>query len=138
VLKDFYLQNKDLLEEINNWYSYLGNNFIKAASIKIKDKNYINNRSNMSLEITQFLNRKNKLSAKGKRKIASHLLQGQEAQFISRLTWYSEKYEDCAYTVMSDQHDGLIVEGYIPEEYVQLARDETDFAEAYLVEKPFR
>ena len=64
------------------------------------------------------------------RKLASHLLPGQEACFISRLTWYSKSEPDCPYRVISDQHDGLIVHGLIPEEYVEKARLDT-----YLVEK---
>jgi len=137
ILKSFYLQNKDLLDEILTWHEYLGKEFIQSNSICIKTKKYIRNRSDMPIEVTQFINRKNRLSAKGQRKIASHLLQGQEACFISRLTWYSEENNQCPYNVLSDQHDGLIVEGYIPNSYVERARSETGFTEAYLVEKPY-
>ena len=96
------------------------------------------NRSQMPFEVTEHLNSKGKISSRGIRKLASHLLQGQEAQFISCLTWYSQKFDDCPYTVISDQHDGLIVEGEITEEYIQMARKETEFFNAHLVEKPYK
>ena len=92
----------------------------------------------MPLEMTQYLNNKGVINSQGKRDLASHLLQGQEACFISRLTWYSKSEPDCPYRVISDQHDGLIVHGLIPEEYVEKARQDTGFQYAYLVEKSYK
>lgn len=137
ILKRFYDQNQDLLEELITWHKYLATDFLQSNTVAIKDKKYIINRSDMPIEVTQFMNSKGKVSTRGQRKIASHLLQGQEAQFISRLTWYSEKYKDCPYRVMSDQHDGLIVQGFITDKYVDMARQDTGFTEAYLVEKEY-
>ncbi len=91
----------------------------------------------MKLEITPFINEKKVISAEGKRKIAAHVLQGIEAAFISYITHYSSE-PDCPYRVISDQHDGVIVKGFIPEKYVERARLDSDFKYGILVEKPYR
>ena len=138
ILRKFYAQNRELLEEVEHWHKYLTHNFPRSSTTAVEDnKKYIFNRSQMALEVTQYQNRKGKLNREGVRKLASHLLQGQEAQFISYLTWYSESDSECPYTVLSDQHDGLIVLGTITEKYIEKARQETEFFNAYLVEKPY-
>ena len=137
ILRDFYIQNRELLEEIEAWHKYLASDFPESSTYSSEGKKYIFNRSQMPIEVTQYQNKKGKINREGVRKLASHLLQGQEAQFISYLTWYSESKPDSPYRVMNDQHDGLIVIGEITEEYIQMAREETKFLDADLVEKPF-
>ena len=138
ILQKFYEQNYDLIILLEQWREYLTTDFFLSNFDPQGDKKYIWNRSNMPLEMTQYMNDKGIINSQGKRDLASHLLQGQEAQFISRLTWYSKSDLDCPYRVISDQHDGLIVHGFIPEEYVEKARQDTGFKYAYLVEKSYK
>ncbi len=102
-----------------------------------KGQTYITNKSDMKLEITPFINEKKVISGQGKRKIAAHVLQGIEAAFISYITHYSLE-ADCPYKVLSDQHDGVVVIGSIPDKYVEWARLDSDFKYGILVEKPYK
>ncbi len=138
ILQKFYGQNRELIQLLEDWREYLTTNFFLSNFDPQGDKKYIWNRSNMPLEMTQYMNDKGIINSQGKRDLASHLLQGQEAQFISRLTWYSKSEPNCPYRVISDQHDGLIVHGFITEEYVEKARQDTGFTFAYLVEKSYK
>ena len=137
ILKGFYNQNKDLLEELERWHEYLATNFLQSSLDRSQsDGEYIWNRSNMSLEMTQYMSSKGKLSSKGKRELASHLLQGQEAQFISCISKYSFE-PDCPYASMNDQHDGGLYLGKIPESYIDRARKETGLLDIQYVIKDF-
>ena len=138
ILQKFYDQNRELIQLLEDWRNYLATDFFLSNFDAVGNEKYIWNRSNMPLEMTQYLNNKGVINSQGKRDLASHLLQGQEACFISRLTWYSKSELDCPYRVISDQHDGLIVHGFIPEEYVEKARQDTGFQYAYLVEKSYK
>ena len=136
ILSAFYVQNKDLIDKLKEWRDYLATDFFNS-NFEIKGgKKYIWNRSNMPIEMTQYMNSKGVISNKGKRDLASHILQGQEALFISCITSYSLE-EDCPYEVMSDQADGVIVQGFIPDEYQERARQDSKFEFAYLEEKPY-
>ena len=138
ILQKFYDQNKELIKLLQDWREYLVTNFFQSSFDAVGNKKYIWNRSNMPLEMTQYMDDKGVINSQGKRDLASHLLQGQEACFISRLTWYSQSEPECPYRVISDQHDGLIVHGFIPEDYVEKARLDTGFEYAYLVEKSYK
>ena len=137
ILRGFYNQNQDLLNELERWHEYLATNFLLSNLDRShSDGEYIWNRSNMPLEMTQFMSSKGKLSSAGKRKLASHLLQGQEAQFISCITKYSLE-PNCPYSVMSDQHDGGVYYGKVPENYIDRARKETGLLDVKYVIKDF-
>ena len=137
ILEAFYTQNKDLLNELKEWRDFLATDFIESnVDISIRGKLIILNRSGMPIDMSEYINGKGVVSNKGKRDLASHILQGQEAQFISCITKYSLE-PDCPYRVMNDQHDGVIVQGFIPDEYQEKARQETKFKFAYLEPKSF-
>ncbi len=139
ILQLFYNQNRDLILELKKWHDYLATKYISdRASYGSKGTIYIKNKSDMTIELSQYMSKSRKLSAKGRRDLASHVLQGQEAAFISYLTWYSKVDEDCPYRVLSDQHDGLVVKGFIPDKYIEKARKESDFPYAKLVLKPYK
>ena len=137
ILYAFYEQNKELLDEIQTWHDYIGSKYSSSSTIYIKNGKFVSNRSDMLLDITDYRNKKLKLSPEGIRKVASHLLQGQEALFIGRLVWYSEDDEQAPYTVISSQYDGLVVVGEITDKYIVKAREETGFTYAYLEEKEY-
>lgn len=68
------------------------------------------------------------------RKVNAHILQGQEAAYIHRLTILSKKYD---FIPISNQHDGLITLGIVPEEAKQEAGKLSGFHEPHLEIKPF-
>lgn len=138
ILQLFYNQNRDLILELKKWHDYLATKYISDRASYHKGNVYITNKSDMKIELSQYMSSSKKLSAKGRRDLASHVLQGQEAAFISYLTWYSMTDKNCPYRVLSDQHDGLVVKGFIPDKYIEKARKESDFPYARLVLKSYR
>ncbi len=68
------------------------------------------------------------------RKVNAHILQGQEAAYIHHLTILSKKY---GFIPISNQHDGLITLGEVPEEASQEAGRLSGFQHPYLEIKPF-
>lgn len=65
--------------------------------------------------------------------LAARILQGQESAFIHKLTNLSGKYK---FTVIGNEHDGLITEGEIPDKAVEEVKVELDIKEFMLEEKP--
>ncbi|MGB3544701.1 hypothetical protein, partial [Rubrivirga sp.] len=72
--------------------------------------------------------------SKLRRKLAAHLLQGLEAEFIHRLTLLGAEY---GFVAVSNQHDGLVTQGEVPEAAVEQARAESALEVADLVVKPY-
>jgi hypothetical protein len=62
------------------------------------------------------------------------LLQGLEAAFVHSITILSEEYEK--YTVVANEHDGAIVDGEVPEEAIERAREMSGFTRAKFMRKP--
>jgi len=69
-----------------------------------------------------------------RRKSAAHILQGQEAAYIHHLTVLSKGFD---FSPVSNQHDGLITLGSVPEEAQRIAAELSGFREAYLEQKSF-
>ena len=128
---------RDLIQGLDQWYNFLVNVYVPMNKSHSKGRTYITNKSDMKLKITPFMNEKKVISGEGKRKIAAHVLQGQEAAFISYITHYSSE-PDCPYRVISDQHDGVIVIGSLPDNYLERARFDSGFKYGKLVEKPYK
>ena len=137
ILLAFYIQNKELIKALQKWRDYLVKDYFNSNYDPKGDKKYIWNRSNMPIEMTQYMNTKGVINSKGKRDLASHILQGQEALFISYITSYSVE-TNCPYKVIADQHDGVIVEGEITQDYQERARRDSGFEYAYMEEKSYK
>jgi hypothetical protein len=71
---------------------------------------------------------------KRRSKVMAWALQGLEAAFVHSITILSEEYD---YTVVANEHDGAIVDGRVPEEAIERARDMSGFTRADFVEKAF-
>jgi hypothetical protein len=69
-----------------------------------------------------------------KREAAAHILQGQEAAYIHHLTILSKKY---GFVPVSNQHDGLVTIGEVPEEAKSEAALLSGLVHAYLEPKAF-
>lgn len=67
-------------------------------------------------------------------KVNAHILQGREAAFIHHLTVLSKKH---GFTVVSNQHDGLVTLGKVPEEAMVEAGNLSGFEQPFLDIKPF-
>jgi hypothetical protein len=67
-------------------------------------------------------------------KLNAHILQGQEAAFIHHLTILSKDYD---FVPVSNQHDGLITVGTVPEEAKVEAGKLSGFEQPFLEIKPF-
>ncbi len=68
------------------------------------------------------------------RKVSAFILQGVEASFIHHLTNLSSQF---GFEVLSNQFDGLVVLGEIPEQAMELAKAASGLNHAYLEEKGF-
>ncbi len=135
ILQRFYDQNTELIYTLDNWRDRLAEKVLTTHSHNANDSITFTNESGMEIDLSEFMTKNGKLSNEGIRKLASHTLQGQEACFISHITSYSAE-EDCPYSVLSDQHDGLLVMGEITTDYVDRAKADSGFKYAALVEKP--
>jgi hypothetical protein len=69
-----------------------------------------------------------------KREAAAHMLQGQEAAYIHHLTLLAKDY---GFIAVSNQHDGLVTLGEVPDDAKALAAKLSGFEDAHLEEKPF-
>jgi hypothetical protein len=67
-------------------------------------------------------------------KVMAWMLQGLEAAFIHSLTLLSVESDD--FNAVANEHDGLIAEGTVPPEAVEVARLMSGFYRAELIEKP--
>ncbi len=69
-----------------------------------------------------------------RRKAPSFILQGLEANYIHHLTVLARRY---GFEPISNQHDGLVTLGGIPDVAISVAREKSGFRYAKLVEKAF-
>ena len=69
-----------------------------------------------------------------KRKVTAHLLQGLESQFIHNLTLLGPGY---GFATMSNQHDGLVTRGSVPQDAIEAAAAVSDINLLEFVEKSF-
>lgn len=67
-------------------------------------------------------------------KVMAWTLQGLEAAFVHSITILSQEYD---YEVVANEHDGAIVDGRVPQEAIEQAREMSGFVRAEFVEKPF-
>ena len=124
---------RPLIDGINQWHVKLFDAYV-ANTGNNKARFIATNKADGRLNVSQYVKKgKHKfyLTAEGKRKLAAHILQGKEAAFIHYITAFSG--ED--FTVVSNQHDGLIIEGTIPMELIHNARSFSGLPYADLEEK---
>ncbi len=133
VLLDKYCEViKPLKAQLDKWHSWLLKEYLRIHGISywVKGKQYIKNPTGKTLCITDLKgNQEDK-----KRRLAAFVLQGFEAGFIHHLTLLSREYD---YEVLSNQHDGLITLGEIPQAAVEKAKEISGLRYATLEEKAF-
>ncbi len=133
IVKNVIKECRTLIDGIKQWHDKLFDAYV-ANTGNNKARFIATNKADGRLNVSQYVTkRKHKyhLSNEGKRKLAAHILQGKEAAFIHYITAFSG--ED--FTVVSNQHDGLIIEGTIPMELIYNARSFSGLPYAELEEK---
>jgi hypothetical protein len=121
-----------LEKALDEWHNIL---VAKAPKKMNKSKN-ITNKVDAKFNLQEYVKAEGKILHKSelKRKLAAFYLQGQESCFIMHLTILSKKYN---FTVLSNQHDGLVTQGEIPAEAVIEASQLSGLKYAQLEKKNF-
>ncbi len=131
----FETRTRLLYTQLQAFRHYLVHVWLPANEYRANGgRRYVRNATGATFDVTATLDKNGRTTAKTGRKLAAFLLQGTEAAFIYTLTVIAPQF---GYTVLGNEHDGLITLGPIPEEAVQSARDHTGLHSAVLVEKPF-
>lgn len=133
ALLDKYCEVIKLLKvELDKWHTWLLKDYLRIHGISywVKGKQYIKNPTGKNLCITALKGSRDDK----KRVLAAFVLQGFEAGFIHHLTLLSREYD---YEVLSNQHDGLIALGEIPQEAVERAKEISGLHYANLEVKAF-
>ena len=110
-----------LVDDLREWHRYLVGPYVERNGVAVgaNDAVYVENRVGAVLEVDgPDVDRENWLT---KAKMAAHLLQGREAAFTHTVAMAGAS---SGYTVLAHEHDGLVVEGRVPEDVVVAAADE--------------
>jgi hypothetical protein len=120
---------KELRKGIREWHKKLWDYAVEKGKRMPDGKKYWVNAAGKSICLDD-LYRDNGASCL--RKFAAFVLQGQEAAFIHHLTVLSKEF---GYRVVANEHDGLVTEGAIPKEAVEIAAKKSGLESARLEEK---
>nr|WP_322714537.1 hypothetical protein [Nostoc sp. ChiSLP03a]MDZ8215791.1 hypothetical protein [Nostoc sp. ChiSLP03a] len=121
---------------IDKWQAWLLNEYVPANSVYPRGQQCVVNKTGMTFDLTPYLGTKGKWKNESelKRKLAAFYLQGVEAGYIH---WITVLSKDFGYTCLSNQHDGLVTIGEIPEEAREIAKQRSGLKYAVLEEKAF-
>jgi hypothetical protein len=123
-------QLEDLYDQIQVWHDYLMDHKIKDEAFTSRGGRMIKNESGHSLRLGDLDKRKYRRRGQ----VAAFYLQGLEAAFIHSLAALGNTY---GFTVVANEHDGLVTLGAIPEAAVKQAAKRVGLHNPVLVEKPF-
>ena len=132
----FYNVVAPLKKNIDKWQTWLLEEWIPTVNSYPQGIEHVSNKTGHSFCLGKYKNAQgnwvkvNEL----KRRISAFFLQGSEAAFIHELTWISDYYN---YEVISNQADGVVTIGKIPEEAIEIAKRNSGLKYAFLEEKPF-
>ncbi|MDB9374061.1 hypothetical protein [Nodularia sphaerocarpa] len=122
---------------IDAWQEWLLTDYFKYESFYGHGKQLVVNKTGKTFNLTEYQTKgdwdKKKINEL-KRRISAFFLQGTEAAYIHHLTVISEHF---GYRVLSNQHDGLVTIGEIPQEAMDIAKRNSGLKYAYLEEKAF-
>lgn len=119
-----------LYETLQAWHKYLFYTWISENSYRgYAGRRYVKNDAEVRLCVDDIEN-----PYELKKIVAAFLLQGREAAYIHNLTLESKRHD---FTVVSNEHDGLVTIGEIPKMAVQAVRDALDMDYVQLEEKSF-
>jgi hypothetical protein len=118
-----------LQQVVRQWSEWLINDPACPHRRKTQRRDYLENAAGQKYLIDRTRAEKD-LKGEG----AAHMLQGQEAAFIHHLTLLSGKH---GFVPISNQHDGLVTLGVVPEEATARAAALSGFQHVHLEEKAF-
>ncbi len=118
-----------LKQAVRQWGEWLLNDPACPHRKKTQRREYLENAAGQNYLIDRARAEKD-LKGEG----AAHMLQGQESAFIHHLTLLSKEY---AFVPVSNQHDGLVTLGVVPDEAIPKAAVLSGFQHAYLERKAF-
>ncbi|MBN3882561.1 MAG: hypothetical protein HWQ44_06090 [Nostoc sp. JL34] len=133
----FHNEVAELKINIDDWQDWLIKTHVPLVSICPGGKQIIYNRAGGTFDLSSYKNEKGEWTTlnKLKSRLSAFLLQGGEAAYIHHLTWVSQHY---GYKVLSNQHDGLVTIGVIPQAAMDYASRESGLEDyALLEEKEF-
>lgn len=116
-----------LQQVVRQWSEWLLNDPACLHRKKTQRREYLENAAGQKYLIDRARAEKD-LKGEG----AAHMLQGQEAAYIHQLTLLSKDY---GFLPASNQHDGLITLGFVPDEAKGMAAQRSGFQHAFLEEK---
>jgi hypothetical protein len=126
---ELVVQLKPLKKVVRLWTKWLIDDPACKHRKKTQRREYLENAAGQKLQLDRSTS-----ATKLKRKAAAHMLQGQEAAYIHHLTILSKDY---GFVPISNQHDGLVTLGTIPQEAQAKAAELSGFRESYLELKLF-
>lgn len=127
VLQQFKDVTAPLREALSEWHDYLVNEWYPSNERWNRAKNDVG----MPIRRATF-----EKETGFKRALAAHMLQGREALFIHSLVLLS-RLNQFDFEVVSHQHDGLVTIGEIPQEAIDLLKQDSAMEYVQLEEKSF-
>ena len=124
VVQPFY-------KELKRWHLYLEKEWMPQVAYPGRGGKYVKNDTGSTLNVKHL---KSEKAWKRRAKLAAFLLQGKEAAFIHALTILAPSYD---YEVISNEHDGLVTLGEIPEAAVEQVKQTRSMQYVEMVEKSF-
>ena len=134
--KKFYEVVRPLKASIDNWQKWLIERYLVKHSVYPQGVHKLMNVTGKSFDLTPYKDAKGALKnvATLQRKLSAFFLQGSEAGFIHNLTILGPVY---GFQTLSNQHDGLVTIGVVPQEAVDIAKERSGLRYAKLEEKGF-
>ena len=136
ALKRFRTLTEPLREALREWRKKIEARAWGEASPN-QHGEYWKNAVGMTFPLHEWLDpeaKGEKLTSKGRRKLAAHVLQGMEAYFIHTLAAILKETEGVK--VIANEHDGLITIGEIPQTAIDEAKQRTGYDGLKFKEKP--
>jgi hypothetical protein len=122
----------ELVRDLAAWHDYLYYEYVpKVKRRGNKQRWFITNLVNCKLYLDELP--KNEIW-RAKSQIASHLLQGREANFIFTVSQLSPRF---GFTVLGLEHDGLVVINDVPHEAIRLAAEASGLGDVRFEHKDF-
>ena len=112
---------------INEWHRKL-KEYLSSNAENHKNERFFTNSAGMKINLD-----KDEIMS-SKKKLSAFILQGLESGYIHHLTTMADEY---GYRVLSNEHDGLVTIGEIPEKAIQIAKERSGFELALLEIKKF-
>jgi hypothetical protein len=110
--QSFSEATKEFRAEVSGWRRWLLGEYVNAVRVQSRNGYVIRNKAGKCISLDE----------SEPSQIAAHILQGFEAAFIHTLTYWGTKTG--AFEVVSNEHDGLVTLGAIPDDVLRATKDQ--------------